>query len=197
MEKRFFCRTLFALIAGITALAASACGPGPYGFARYYVPTDAEKPFDKQSSELPYSIVAADPAKYQDRLIAWFGIVKQVTPAKDGKHLVVLSHNSHRERHLCEGQSTRSCRVTVNFKETGIFSAILALRPEDLKPGLQKLQPGSLMRVFGKVRCSKDEDDALTCEYNDQGGLVLDGVYYRQWPSEYFMTTRAAEALRR
>ena len=67
-----------------------------------------------------------------------------------------MSFHTHKERHLCESETSSSCRVTVNFKSTGGFSVLLSLKGEDLIPGLDKVQSGTLMRVFGKVRCQKN-----------------------------------------
>jgi hypothetical protein len=197
MKHLFSTASLISIIVGFAMLSVTACGPGPYGYAKYYVASDAEEPFHEKAKDFPYGIVAADPAKYQDRPIAWFGVVKKLKHMDDGQYLVHLSHNSHRERHLCGGQSAKSCRVTVNFKETGNFSVYLRLRPADLEPGLEKIQPGTLMRVFARVKCHETDEDQVMCDYNDEGGLVLEGDYYRHWPAQHYVTTRAAGTLRR
>jgi hypothetical protein len=181
----------------LAPLFSTACGPGPYGFARYYAPTKAEKPFFEQAGKYPYRIVAADPDKYQDTLIAWFGIVQAIEATKNGRYLIHLTYNKHKERHLCDGDSSSSCRVTVHYKSTGRFSSVTRLRAADIEPGLDKAQPGTLMLIYGKVQCMETEDEQLQCAYDDQGGLLLETVYYRQWPARYYVTTRAAESLRR
>ncbi len=178
-------------------LLVQACGSGPYGFTRYYMPSDSEEPFDKQARELPYGVVAANPDDYQEQLIGWFGIVQKVEQTQDGRYKVRMSHNQHKERHLCADDTNSSCRVTVHFKSSGGFSAILSLRPEDLVPGLDKVQPGTLMRVFGRVRCRQNEEEQMECDYDEQGGVLLDGAHYRQWPARYYVTTRAASVMRR
>jgi hypothetical protein len=175
----------------------TACGPGAYGFSRYYVPTDQEETYGEQSREYTYGAVTAKPADFQGKLISWFGIVEKVTPTADGQWLIRMSYHQHRERHLCSDDTNSSCRVTVNFKSSGGFSAIIKLTGEDLVPGLAKVQPGSLMRVFGKVRCAENEDEQVDCEYDEKGGVLFDGIWYRQWPARYFLTTRAAGSMRR
>ena len=194
-KKRIVATILSAGI--LSALVVAGCGPGPYGFARYYVPSEAEEPFHTQAREYSYGIVAADPDDFEGQLIAWFGIVEKVTETQDGRWLVRLSHNKHRERHLCESESSSSCRVTVHFKSSGGFSALLDIEPKDLVPSLDKIQPGTLMRVFGRVRCKQDEEGKPQCDFDDQGGVLLDGVYYRQWPARYYITTRAMSSMRR
>ena len=183
-------------LAAVAAVVAG-CGAGPYGFAREYVPLDEEEALHERGVELPYSAVVSDPADHRDALIAWFGVVESVTPADDGRHLIRLSHRTHRDRHLCDDESSSSCRVTVHFKSSGGFSALVELRPEDTVASLDKVQPGTLLRVFGKVRCRENDDEQIVCDYDDQGGILLDAVWYRQWPARYFVTTRAASTMRR
>ena len=187
----------FGIILTIALWGTAGCGAGPYGFARYYVPTDQEEPFFQQTRDYPYGVVAANPDEFDGQLISWFGIVESVSGTKDGRYLVRMTHNRHKERHLCADESNSSCRVTVHFKSSGGFSALLALRPEDLVPGLDKIQPGSLLKVYGRVRCQMAEDGQKTCDYDEQGGVILEGAYYRQWPARYYVTTRRASSLRR
>jgi hypothetical protein len=180
------------------ALIAVGCGAGQYGFSRHYTPLDDEEQYYEQSKEYPYESVTSDPADYDGKMLRWFGIVKKVEPTDDGRYRVQMSHQKHEDRHLCEGETHSSCRVTVHFKSSGAFSALLDLRQEDVVPGLDKVQPGSLVHVYGKVRCHMDEDEEqLVCDYDDLGGPLLDGVYYRQWPARYYVTTRAAGSMRR
>lgn len=180
------------------ALAIAGCGAGQYGFAHEYVPLDDEEDLYEVSTEYPYEAVTSDPADFDGKLIRWFGIVQQVDPSDDGRYRVRMSHQRHQDRHLCDGEANSSCRVTVHFKSSGGFTALLALREEDVVPGLDKVQPGSLIHVYGKVRCRMDEDEEqLVCDYDDLGGPLLDGQYYRQWPARYFVTTRAASSMLR
>jgi hypothetical protein len=174
-----------------------ACGAGPYGFSRYYQPSDSEKPYHEKAIDIPYGVVAARPYDYKDSLIAWFGIVEKIEPMKDGRFMVSLSHHRHKDRHLCYDEPQSSCRVTVHFKSSGEFSAALFLKPEDIVPGLDRVQPGTLMRVFGKVRCWEEAKGNQKCNFDDKGGVMLEGVYYRQWPARYYATTRAASGMRR
>ena len=183
------------LLTAFAAAVTSACGAGPYGFSRYYTPTNEEEPFDESSREFTFGAVTARPKDFRDQLISWFGIVESIRPADDGRYLVRLSYHKHRKRHLCEGETESSCRVTVNQKSTGGFTAVLTLRPEDLVPSLEKVQPGTLMRVFGKVRCRDDEKGEPRCAYDVDGGVMLDCVYYRQWPARYYRTTRTMDRM--
>jgi hypothetical protein len=198
VRQRGGVRVLAATVCfGVGAMIVG-CGPGPWGFAKYYVPTDEEATYDVRSKEYTYGAITANPEDYQDRLIAWFGVIEKVTPAEDGRWLVRFSYHQHRDRHLCADETSSSCRVTVNFKSSGGFSVLLDLRPEDLVPGLDKVQPGTLMRVFGKVLCAANEEtEEIECRYDEKGGVLMEGVWYRQWPRRNYLTTRAAESMRR
>jgi len=187
-------RRALPLLAGLFAL--SGCGAGPYGFSKTYTPLDDEESFDEKGTEFVYEEVNGDPAAFDGKLIAWFGVVEKVTLVDDGRHDIQLSQRRHQPRHLCDSDADDSCRVTVHFTSAGGFTAFVRLRPEDTTPGLDKVQPGSLLRVFGKVRCRLNDDEQKVCDYDDRGGIILDADYYRQWPARYFVTTRAAAELR-
>ncbi len=197
MRGSFFPKLATTCFAAGALLLAAGCGTGPYGFSKYYATLESEEPFHNQARELAYGVVAANPDDFQEQLIAWFGIVQKVEKTQDGRYVVRMSHNQHKDRHLCSSDANSSCRVTVHFKSSGGFSAVLTLRPEDVVPGLDKVQPGTLMRVFGRVRCRENEEEQMECDYDEQGGALLEGVYYRQWPARYYVTTRAASSMRR
>ena len=187
-------RTLCTMIC---CAALSACGAGQYGFSQTYAPLDDEEPFHESGTELVYEEVNGDPAAFDGKLIAWFGVVEKVTLTDDGRYEIQLSHHKHQPRHLCDSDADDSCRVTVHFASAGGFSALVKLTPEDTTPGLDKVQPGSLLRVFGKLRCRLNDDEQKVCDYDDRGGVILDAGFYRQWPARYYVTTRAAASMRR
>jgi hypothetical protein len=187
-------RSLFSL-AWLAALAG--CGAGQYGFSQTYTPLGDEEPFDAAGKEFVYEEVNGDPAAFDGKTIAWFGVVEKVTLNDDGRYAIQLSQRKHQPRHLCDSDADDSCRVTVHFASAGGFTAWVRLRPEDAQAGLDKVQPGSLLRVYGKLRCRLNDDEQKVCDYDDRGGVVLDADYYRQWPARYFVTTRAAASMRR
>lgn len=187
-------RTLCTMIC---CAALSACGAGQYGFSRDYTPLDDEERFHESGTELVYEEVNGDPAAFDGKLIAWFGVAEKVTLIDDGRYEIQLSHHKHQPRHLCDSDADDSCRVTVHFASAGGFTALVRLKPEDTTPGLDKVQPGSLLRVFGKVRCRLNDDEQKVCDYDDRGGVILDADFYRQWPARYYVTTRAAASMRR
>jgi hypothetical protein len=185
-------RTTAMLLLFVAVFLAMGCGAGQYGFSRYYEPLSSEEPYQETSREFTYGAVTARPHDFEGQLIAWFGIVEKVYATRDDRSLVHLTFHKHKNRHLCEGETSSTCRVTVHHKATGGFSAVLKLEPKDKVPSLDKVQPGTLMRVFGKVRCVPDANGDAKCDRDKEGGVILYGVYYRHWPARYYRTTRAA-----
>lgn len=177
------------------ALSFLGCGAGPYGFARYYVPLDQEESYHEQSEAYTLGAVTARPQDYKGRLIGWFGVVKNVQATKDGRSLIQLAFHKHKTRHLCEGETASTCRVTVNHRSTGSFSAAVMLSDTDKKPGLDKVQPGTLMRVFGQIRCIEDDNGDPRCDRDKNDNVILYCDYYRQWPARYYRTTRSANKM--
>jgi hypothetical protein len=175
----------------------AGCGAGPYNYARTYKPNMAEKPLLKVADTPNYSELTLRTEEWKGQLITWFGVVLSVEPAQGGKHLVRLAHVLHQERHLCKDEGSRTCRVTVSDARTGEFSALLDIKASDLEPGLDKLQPGSLLRVYGKLRCGVDPEKGLACERDSNDMVLLEGVAYRHFPPRHYVTPRRATEMRR
>ncbi len=179
----------------LIAVLLCGCGAGQYGYARYYVPLDDEEPYHTASMEFTFGAVSARPQDYKGKLIGWFGIVEKVQPTEDGRALIRLEFHKHKARHLCEGETSDTCRVTVNQKSSGGFSAVVALTAKDKKPGLDKVQSGTLMRVFGRVRCIEDANGDPKCDLDSQDGVILYTEYYRQWPARHYRTTHSMKKM--
>lgn len=171
------------------------CG-GPYSYARAYVPSAVEKPLLEQAKVPNWAAVDSRPQDFDGQLIAWFGVVLLVETVDGGQQLVRLKHAVHQDRHLCKGESPRSCRVTISDASSGEFSALLTIDPAHLTPSLDNLQPGSLLHVFGKVRCAVDEDENTVCERDPEGSIRLEGVAYRHFPPRHYVTPRMASEMR-
>ena len=169
------------------ALLAGGCGPGPYGYARTYQPLSEEEPFIDRAQLVSYEEVRRDPASHRQVLVGWFGVVRRVDldPAS-GQARVSMSHRVHRERHLCQDETSGSCRVTVSDREIGPFTAVLQTRPED-REGEDRIWQGSLIKVYG----------APTGDFDDDGGPVLQAELFRHWPAGHYVTTGSAGAMRR
>jgi hypothetical protein len=162
-------------------------GAGRYGYARSYVPLDAEAPWlARANSEAVYDEVRRMPEQFQGQTLSFFGVVTGVQSSREGDR-VSLQVRTHQARHLCHDETESSCRVTVSERDGGPFTALLVLRPEDVT-GENRVQVYSLLRVYGTL---------VPGQYDDQGGPVLRGEFYRHWPRGEYVTTAAASAMRR
>lgn len=167
-------------------MLAVGCVSNPYGFAPQYVPNSDEEPLMERAVEPSYEEVRRDPANYQQALVAWFGVVEQVHPAKGAEVRVTLNQHFHQDRHLCTDQFASSCRVTISEREGGPFSVLLTLQPED-REGRNRLYAGSLLKVYAHPKT----------DYDERGGPILRAEYYRHWPRGTYVTTRRSVNMRR
>ena len=168
-------------------LAGGCASAGRYGYARTYVPLDDEATWATRAEEPVYDEVRRAPEPYRGRVVSFFGIVRAVGREGGGPWRLGLQVRIHQERHLCEEDTENSCRVTVSARDGGPFTAVVALRAEDLD-GENRLQTNSLVRVFGTVTPG---------EYDADGGPVVQVQYYRHWPRGQYVTTASAELMRR
>lgn len=167
-------------------VCVGCAGAGQYGYARTYVPLSEERAWVERAEEPVYDEVRRMPDQYRDRPISFFGVVTSIT-TEGSTSRVSMQVRTHQERHLCEDESESTCRVTVNARDGGPFTAIMTLRPDDVG-GENRVQANSLLRVFGTV---------VPGEYDAEGGPVLRAAYYRHWPRGQYVTTNAAGAMRR
>jgi len=164
----------------------TACGGGgQYGFTREYDPLGDEDDYLEREQQVTYEDVRRDPEDYRSSLIGWFGVVTRVEGGGEAA-VVHMTHRIHRERHLCADELESSCRVTVSDRQSGPFTAKLAIRPED-QSGQDRLWTGSLVRVYGHP----------TGEFDEEGGPVIQAEWYRHWPRGKYVTTGAAASMRR
>lgn len=174
-----------ALLTLVSAYAAIGCG-GSYGYAREYAPTSAERDALEGATEVTYEELRRDPEDFSDATVGWFGVVQGVEDGPGDRTTLRLSFTTLAQRNLCENERASSCRVTVSHRAGGPFSALVTLRDEEMN-GEERLQLGSLVRVFGKATGGFDED----------GGPVLDGSWHRHWPRSRYRTTAARGRMRR
>ena len=176
----------FALLFSSLLVVLSACGGGQYGYDREYVTLGDEDPYMSQVGEVSYEDVRRDPADYQSATLGWFGIVTSVERDADNRTLIHGTHRIHQRRHLCSDQTSGSCRVTVSDRQSGPFTAIVDIHPED-REGEMRLWAGSLVKVYGSP----------TGEFDTEGGPILQAEFYRHWPRGTYVTTGAAGSMRR
>jgi hypothetical protein len=77
--------------------------------------------------------------------------------------------------------------VTVSDRTIGPFEARVRLRPEDLAQGRERINRGSLVKIYGRVV------DAGT----EENGPIIEAEWYRHWPHGMFVTTGARGSMRR
>ncbi|MEM1418799.1 MAG: hypothetical protein AAGH15_28145 [Myxococcota bacterium] len=174
----------------LASVAVSAvgigCGAGPYGYAREYAPTRDERRLLETSTEVTYEELKRDPADFASVTVGWFGVVQDFEAGPEGRVTLRLTFTTLAQRNLCDNERASSCRVTVSHREGGPFSAIVTLSEEE-RSGEDRLQRGSLVRVFGSANGDFDE----------RGGPVLDGEWHRHWPRSTYRTTAARGRMRR
>lgn len=168
-------------------LVLSCAGPGPYGYARTYVPNAGEEAAARGAKPLDESMLA-ESARFADVPLTMFGVVeKRGLASTKGHTFVTLSLRRLDERNVCaSGNDERSCRVTVSDARFGDIPAVLELAPED-DAGDHAVGPGSLLRVVGVLG---SDYDAVG------GGAILHGTWYRHWPRGTYVTRAAAKELR-
>jgi hypothetical protein len=161
------------------ALAAFAChSAGAYGYARSYDPLSEEEDYAESARDYDPVMIEREPESWRRSSISVFGVVKERSEAPGGSAYLTLSVRTLAERNLCDELDEDTCRVTVSDHEHAIVHAVAKLRPGD-DIGKESLAKGSLVRVIGKLTDSVDKND---------GAPVLQSVYYRHWPRNYFVT---------
>lgn len=169
-------------------MIAGCASAGRYGYAREYVYLSDERAYGDRADETAvYDEVRRLPDRFNDRLISWWGIVTDVENSNNGAARVTMQLRTHQARHLCEDETDASCRVTINDRDGGSFTAVVTLSPDD-QAGENRVQPLSVLRVYGTV---------MQGDYNREGGPILRAQYYRHWPRGQYVTSSAAGALRR
>jgi hypothetical protein len=123
-------------------------------------------------------MIEREPEAWRRSPISVFGVVKERSEAPGGSAYLTLSVRTLAERNLCDELDEDTCRVTVSQHEHAVVHAVAKLRPEDALGKLSLVQ-GSLVRVIGKLTDGVDKND---------GTPVLQAVYYRHWPRNYYVT---------
>jgi hypothetical protein len=182
MEKRM--RTF---IVALLALSLLSCGGGRYGYDVKYRPVKAEKKWAKKVTEINYEEIRRDPMNYADATLGWFGVVEEVVAEQGGTFTLLCQYRTHQPRHLCEDKfDKKTCRVTVSKKSPGTFTTTVKATSEDDIMGKNKIQTKSLVKVYGKA----------TGDYDDEGGPVLETLWFRHWPPGQYVDTSAASFMR-
>lgn len=173
----------------IFALGACAAPARDYGYTRRYVATNEEAENIRECrTDLSPPAVCQDFARFHGARFSWFGVITRLDPARDGAEdgwvVLRMSHRAHVEPHRCANATDEtSCRVTVDVRDDGPFSARVQLRQDDWT-GPLRLRVGSLVRIVGTVALNG-------CTSED--GPFLDATYYRHWPHGFYATSSGGD----
>jgi hypothetical protein len=175
-----------AVGSALAGLLLAACGAGQYGYDREYVPLSDEESYMERVTDVSYEDVRRDPADYSSTTLGWFAVVTSVERDAGNRTLIHGTHRIHQTRHLCSDETSGSCRVTVSDRESGPFTAVVDIHPED-REGESRLWAGSLVKIYGSP----------TGEFDTEGGPIVEADFYRHWPRGTYVTTGAAGSMRR
>jgi hypothetical protein len=169
------------------ALCAIGChGAGAYGHSPRYVELDEETAAAADAREYDPVMAERQPDKWRQGKISLFGVVERRDPGPGGQARLTLSVRRLEPRNLCgEETDDDSCRVTVSDKDFGVIEALVPLRGDD-HVGPRAVSARSLLRVVGTI----GQDVAPT------GVPVVHVVWYRHWPSFYYVTRASARDMK-
>ncbi len=174
-------------VGGAVAVMASVgcASPGPYGYARTYVPIDGEQAEVDGAREYDPVMSTRRPKEWKAKPVQLFAVVSSRAPGPDGFTLMNVSMRRAEDRNLCSDESSESCRVTVTAKAFATLQVLVKLAPQD-DAGPGRVEPGSLLRLVGKLE-----------SVGGDGTPVLRASWYRHWPGDQYVTTAAREHMRR
>lgn len=182
--------TLLRAAAVLLLGSCAGCStPGPYGHSQVYSPLDAEEEATRGSVPFDPSAARRKPDVWRGRRVSTFGVVVQVNAGPtSGSSKALLSMRGLQPRNLCDGPDDESCRVTVTeteFAQVWAVIPVASVIPTATPP--HPLQPGSLLRVVGKLEPANNDVDPPT--------IAVDLA--RHWPLQNYVTTGARESMRR
>ena len=175
-------RVMFLLL----ALAIGCASGGQWGHSRTYEPLSAEQAALDGATDYDPVMAARSPEKWRNKKIKLFGIVLERQPAPGGLADVTLSVRVLESRNLCESNDEDSCRVTVSDREYSRVHGLLKLQPDD-DIGATSVGALSLLRLVGELSPEVSAAD---------GAPVVRASYYRHWPRNYYVTTKARSYMR-
>lgn len=174
-------------IVALLAVTMLSCGAGKFGYDVKYRTWKAEKKWMKKVTEINYEEIRRDPMKYADATLGWFGVVQEVLSEQGSTFAVLCQYRTHQKRHLCEDKwDKKTCRVTVSKKSPGTFMTTVKADDEDDVIGKNKIQTKSLLKVYGHA----------TGDYDEEGGPVVETLWFRHWPAGQYVDTSAASFMR-
>lgn len=178
-------------LVGLVLLAGLGCGGGgALGRSRVYEPTADERAALVGAEEYDPVMLERAPDEWKSKRITLFGVVlsREAVPGQPDLAHLALSYRTLEGRSVCSGRSDSTCRTTVSDVEQGRVHAWVKLAGGADAVGPDAVVPGSLVRVIGGLHSEVDRDD---------GKPIVRATYVRHWPRGEYVTTAAAERMRR
>ena len=171
-------RTIPLFATAVVALLVGCSSPGRWGHARSYAPTSAEKDATNGARELDAPMAELKPGEWHGVKVRFFMVVDERKPGPGGTAYLSGQLHTLNEINGCENKhDDDSCRVTIKPTGHEKVHAIIHLAGED-DVGELRVGTGTLVRVVGTLSDQLDPDD---------GKLVVQGSWYRQWPIGYYV----------
>jgi hypothetical protein len=167
-----------AITLSVATLGFGCASPGRWGHARTYVPTSDEKTATADAKDLDAPMAVLKPEEWRGKKVRFFMVVDERKPAPGGGAYLSGQLHTLNEINGCENKhDDDSCRVTIKPTGHEKVHAVVRLNGED-DQGELRVGTGSLVRVVGTLSDQLDPDD---------GKLVVQGNWYRQWPIGYYI----------
>jgi hypothetical protein len=177
------------ILAGLAfAALASACGgAGAYGHSKVYAPTGDESRAVSAATEYDPVMAQRFPEQWRGKPVSLFGVVTNRGSGPGGAAYVTVSMRTLEPRNLCDTPDEDTCRVTVSDREHARMHVLLKLSADD-ELGERSVGLGSLLRVVGTIGDDLDPSD---------GTPILRATFYRHWPRNFYVTSKAAGSMLR
>jgi len=173
-----------AFTLGAAAVLLGCSSPGPYGYARTYVPSDRENAAAVDARPLDLVMAQRRPDAWSAQPVSFYAVVSKVQGKQGDRTVLTVSLRQLQKRNLCRAKAEDSCRVTVSEKVFGSLQVKLTLHPGSEEP----IEPGSLLRVIGNIEMPPEGSDELP---------TVVATFYRHWPAQHYVTTAARKYMRR
>jgi hypothetical protein len=166
-----------ALLLAVALLPTACGGPGRWGHSRHYSETSSEKSAVEGARELDTPMATLKPEAWRGQKVSFFMVVDERRAGAGGAAYLTGKQHTLNEINGCENKyDDDSCRVTIKPTGHETVHAIVRLQSDD-DVGSLAVSTGSLVRVVGTLSDATDPDD---------GKLVVQASWYRQWPIGYF-----------
>lgn len=178
-------RTTWMVLAAL--LTVSCRSAGPYGHSKVYSPLGDEEHAIEGNQQYDSLLAERSFDKVKGKSVWLFGVVTNRGSGPGGAAYIAVSLRTLQLRNLCDSDDEDTCRVTVSDREMGRVHVLVSLSADD-DLGEHSVGIGSLVRVVGAVTSDIDPID---------GTPIIRVNYYRHWPRGFYVTTKAAGALKR